>query len=93
MLNSSIELDVRDFYETARHCLERLADIESGQMDGLSRSVAALRRLIGLGQATIIVPTASWGHLAEVIEAEADRIDGFRQSRRANASMVGLTAP
>lgn len=91
MSAGGIELDVRAFYETARHCLERIVDIESDQINGLSRSVAGLRRLISLGQATITVPSASWEFLAEIIEAEADRIDSFRQSRRVKSKLITLT--
>ncbi len=90
MAATYIELDIRDFYETARQCLEQIADIESDQIDGLCRSIAGLKRLIGLGQVTLVVSSGRWGHIADVIEEEANRIDNFRQYRRINARLVGM---
>lgn len=81
-MNNTIEVDVRDFYQTLRHCLEEVADTACDQIEGLSRSAAALRRLILQGQETVIVETGCWERIADIVEAEADRIDSFRNSRR-----------
>ena len=45
----SIELDVRDFYDTTRRRLEDVTDDDFEHIEELSRSVLALRSLIGLG--------------------------------------------
>jgi len=74
-------IDVRDFYHTTRECLEGCTDIDSDMIDGLCRAIAGLKRLIGTGQSTFIIPIGSWLVIAEAIEAEADRIDNSRRVR------------
>ena len=79
-----IRIDVIAFYEIARRSLEEASDAEYEHIEGLFRSISALRRLIEQGQATIVIPTESWGAIANAIENEANQIDNFRQSRLIN---------
>ena len=78
-MSGQINIDVRDFYQTVRQCLEACPDIESDLIDGLCRAVAGLKRLIGSGQATVTIPVGSWIVIADAIEGEADRIDNIRR--------------
>ena len=80
-MSNMVNIDVRDFYHTTRECLEECTDIESDMIDGLCRAIAGLKRLIGTGQSTFIIPIGSWLVIAEAIEAEADRIDNSRRAR------------
>jgi hypothetical protein len=73
-----IKLDVREFYNITRLSLEKVADIECEQTEGLFRCVSALRRLIRLGQKTIEISTGRWNCIAASIECEADK-EGARQ--------------
>ena len=80
-MQNMVRIDVREFYHTARECLEECTDVESDMIDGLCRAVAGLKRLIGTGQSTLIIPIGNWLVIAEAIEAEANRIDNSQRAR------------
>ncbi len=83
---STIKVNVMTLYEITQQALEKMADVECNHIEGLFRSISALKRLVEQGQTSIVIPSGCWEIIANSIEEEADRIDNYRRARRLNTN-------
>jgi hypothetical protein len=74
-MSRKIRVDVRDFYKIVRLSLEKAVEDGGEHIEGLRRTISALKQLIERGQSTLVVPTGYWSRVADNIEAEVGRID------------------